>query len=191
VTPKGSNSDTNGVDRPLLGAVTLLAALTLGGLLYNRTSANAAGPAHASRLVAEVYALFNLVLLAIAAVLAIEMPRPRREERFRIKEPGSCRQGGRDLACWIRDISESGALLEGPSDLDPGDWIELEIGRLGALPARVVRRSGVDTAVAFGVLSKPSRQRLIDFIYSAGLSNRVAPPRFGSVLSGFFSHLFN
>jgi cellulose synthase (UDP-forming) len=191
VTPKGSNSDTNGVDRPLLGAVTVLAALTLGGLLFNRSSPNAGGPAHASRLVVELFALFNLILLAIAAVLAIEMPRPRREERFRIKEPGSCRKGRRDLACWIRDISESGALLEGPADFEPGDWIELKIGRIGALPARVVRRSGADTAVAFGVLSKPSRQRLIDYIYSAGLCNRVAPPRFGSVLSGFFRHLFS
>ncbi|MGE5755265.1 MAG: glycosyltransferase [Planctomycetaceae bacterium] len=191
VTPKGSNNDASGVDRPLLVTVTILAALTLGGLLFNRISPNAAGPAHASLIVAEVYALFNLVLLAIAAVLAIEIPSLRRGERFRIKEPGSCRKGSRDLACWIRNISESGALLEGPADLEPGDWIELKIGRIGALPARVVRRSGAGTAVEFGVFSKPLRQRLIDFIYSAGLCNRVAQPSFGSDLSGFFSHLFN
>jgi hypothetical protein len=179
------------VDRPLLGAVTILAALTLGGLLFNRISPDPAGPSHASLVVAEVYALYNLVLLAIAAALAIEIPRHRRGERFRVKEPGVCRRGRRDGPCWVRSISESGALLEGPTDLEPGDRIELRIGRIGALPARVVRRSGADTAVEFGVVSKPLRQRLINFIYSAGLCNRVAQPSFGSILSGFFSHLFH
>jgi len=191
VTPKGSNNDAREVDRPLLGAVTILAALTLGGLLFNRVAPDPAGPGHASLVVAEVYALYNLVLLAIAAVLAIEIPRRRRGERFRVQEPGVCRRGRRDGPCRVRSISESGARLEGPTDLEPGDWIELRIGRIGALPARVVRRSGADTAVEFGVVSKPLRQRLLNFIYSAGLCNRVAQPSFGSVLSGFFSHLFH
>jgi cellulose synthase (UDP-forming) len=191
VTPKGSNNDAGEVDRPVLGVVTILAALTLGGLLFNRISPDPAGPGHASLVVAEVYALYNLILLAIAAVLAIEVPRLRRGERFRVKEPGSCRRGRRDYPCWVRSISESGALLNGPTDLEPGDRIELRIGRIGALPARVVRRSGADTAVEFGVLSKPLRLRLIDFIYSAGLCNRVAQPSVGGVFSGFFSHLFN
>ena len=95
VTPKGINNDAGRVDRPVFGAVTILAALTLGGMLFNRLSPNAAGPVRAALVVAEVYALFNLVLLAIAAVLAIEIPNPRHGERFWIKEPGSCRKGPR------------------------------------------------------------------------------------------------
>jgi cellulose synthase (UDP-forming) len=191
VTPKGSNNDTSGVDRPLLGAVTLLAALTLGGLLFNRISPDPAGPAHASLVVAEVFGLYNLALLAIAAVLTVEVPRLRRGERFRIEEAGVCRTGRRELPCRVRSISESGALVEGPADLEPGDRIELKIGRIGALAARVVRRSEAGTAVEFDQVSKPQRRRLVAFIYGSGLCNRVAPPTLGGVLSSFFVHLFH
>ena len=191
VTPKGNNNEASGVDRTLLGVVMILAALNVGGLLFNRISPGDTGPARASLFVAEVYALYNLVLLAIAAILAIEVPRHRRGERFRLNEPGSCRVGGRDLPCWVRSISESGAMLQGDLGLERGEQIDLVVERIGALSARVVRRSQFGTAVEFGYFSKTQRRRLIDFIYSSGLSNRVAPPTVGGVVSGFFGHLFS
>jgi cellulose synthase (UDP-forming) len=190
VTPKGSNNDATFADRPVLVAVSILALLTLGGLCFNRMSGDPTGARHAALIVAEVYALYNLVLLAIGAVLAIEIPRLRRGERFRVKEAGAWRSGTRASRCSVRDISESGALLEGPTELESGDWIELSIDGIGTFPARVVRRFGKNTAVEFGTVSMPLRQGLIDFIYSGGLSNRVAQPRFLRVFSGFFNHLF-
>ena len=133
---------------------------------------------------------YNLVLLAIAAILAIEIPRPRQGERFRLKEVGACRRGTHTLTCVVRNISESGALLQGVLDFEPGDEFELEVRSIGTLPARVVRQSRRGAAVQFGCLSKKQRGRLVNFIYCSGLNNGVAPPTVRAVVSGFFGHLF-
>jgi len=190
VTPKGRNNAVSNGDTTVLGVVAVLAALTLGGLILNRISPNRSGGNHPFLIVAEVFALYNLVLLALVAVIAIEVPRPRRVERFPLKRPGSYRQGGRDFPCSIQDISEFGALLYHRSHLNPGKPIELDIAGLGVLPANAVRQVPAGTAVEFCRLSRLQRASLVEFIYSANLPNQVARVDVLYLIMMLFSHMF-
>ena len=89
VTPKGSNNAASSVDRYALFVVGLLAALTLVGMVVNWISPDWLEGGRAGLVVAEIYALFNLVILALAGAMALEVPRPRRGERFPVHHHGS------------------------------------------------------------------------------------------------------
>jgi cellulose synthase (UDP-forming) len=189
VTPKGSNNVASGGDRPALMFLALMAALTLGGMIANRISPMAFHVSHAARVAAEVYAMFNLVVLGLAAAMTVEVPRPRRGERFSIRQRGSYDIGGCASPCIILDISESGALLGGLRPVDVGEWLELEIQGIGILEARVVRHSGEDVGVEFASIAEYQRLRIIDYIYSSGLSNGVDRLDFTSLILSLFSFL--
>src|SRR5262249_12360436 len=81
VTAKGRDAAEGQGDRFVLAGLAILAALTLGGLAVNRLSPRGWATGE-SLVVAEVYALFNLVLLALAALMALEEPRLRQAQRF-------------------------------------------------------------------------------------------------------------
>jgi cellulose synthase (UDP-forming) len=189
VTPKGSNNAASGGDWSAWIVVTLLAALTLGGLISNRVSSGPVWGSNAARVAAEIYALFNLAVLGLAAAMALELPRPRRGERFPIQQPGSYCVGGFASPCVVLDISESGALVGGVNPLATGAWLELDIRGIGVLRTRVVRRIEENIAVEFTSIAEHQRLRIIDFIYSSGLSNGVDRLRITGVLLSLFSFL--
>jgi cellulose synthase (UDP-forming) len=172
VTPKGRGNAPGSGDPAVLGTLGLLAGLTVGGLIVNRTSPDLSA-AHDDILVAEVYALINLVVLALATLMAIEVPRSRSTERFPVQCPATYVGNGREWPCKLLDISESGARLAAEGRLEVGDALELAIPGLGPLPAHVVRATPVGAAVEFDTLTDTQRRALILFIYSAGLSNEV------------------
>jgi cellulose synthase (UDP-forming) len=90
VTPKGSNNSASSGDRFALVVIGILAALTLGGIVVSRMSRDEIPGGPSALFVGETYALINLIVLALAAAMALEMPRPRRGERFPVSQPGSC-----------------------------------------------------------------------------------------------------
>jgi cellulose synthase (UDP-forming) len=189
VTPKGSNNAASALDRTAFLSIAVLIAVTLGGLLANRITTGSNLGNRAAMATAEVYGLFNLVVLGLAAVMALELPRPRNGERFPVRLRASFQSQGRDLPCEILDISETGALLSGVSSLALGDSIELRIPGIGHLSAQVVRRRQVDTGVRFSSLSQLERVRVIDSIYSSGLSNGIEGIDFTRLISSLFSFL--
>ena len=128
----------------------------------------------AALVVAEIYALFNVVILCLAAAMALEVPRPRRGERFPVHRQGSYDLGDEEgeFACVLLDISETGALLGNVRPVYPGVSIDLEIPGIGTLPAQVVRCTESNVAVEFSGLAENQRLRIIDFIYSPAFPTR-------------------
>jgi cellulose synthase (UDP-forming) len=191
VTPKGNNNAECQRDRVALGTIAVLALLTIVGMIVNRIYPDEMPGGHAALLVAECYALVNLVILALAAAMALEVPRPRRNERFPILRPGAYRlaEQGRDSPCVLLDISETGALLGSLEPIEVGRLIELDIAGLGMLPARVVRRPEPNIAVEFCSIPEDERTRINEFIYSAGLCNEVNRLQISVVVSNLLSFL--
>lgn len=191
VTPKGSNVSASSVDRYALVTLGLLAALTLGGIVINRVHRDMLPGGETAQLIAELFALGNLVLLGLAAAMALETPRPRRGERFPLHKSGSYslpHQSG-DSPCVIQNISETGALLCGMEPVEPGTRLELGLPGIGPVPSRVVRRTERGVAVEFIDLSEEARWRIIDFIYSSGLCNEVKQVSLREVAATLFSFL--
>ena len=186
VTPKGSGITFRFGDPAVLVGAFVLILLTVGGLIKNRVAPSGAGHGAAVTIVAEAWALVNVVLLAVAALIALESPRPRKEERFPADEPAEYRLGGapRRYPCRVVDISVSGALLAGAGPAPVGMPLELDLPGVGALPARVVRGTAGGLGVCFEALPGPCRDALIHYIYSSGRSNAVETVRAGAVLRG-------
>jgi cellulose synthase (UDP-forming) len=198
VTPKGSGISFRFGDPTVLVASFLLILLTVGGVIKNRIApAASAVDSGAVMMVAEAWALVNVVLLAVAALIGLESPRPRKEERFPLDEPAEYRLEGLEdpegdgdpHPCRVVDISVSGALLAGlaGAGLAPvGTLLELTLPGLGALPARVVRVTETEggLGVCFEALPDPCRDALIRYIYSSGRNNAVETVRVGAVLRG-------
>ena len=112
VTPKGSNNAASSCDRYALFVVGLLAALTVVEWSSNWISPDRLEGGRAGLVVAELYALFNVIILALAAAMALEVPRPRRGERFPVHRHGSYDLGDEEgeLPCMLVDISETGGV---------------------------------------------------------------------------------
>jgi cellulose synthase/poly-beta-1,6-N-acetylglucosamine synthase-like glycosyltransferase len=191
VTPKGSNNTASSTDRYALIALGVLAALTLGGLVINRIDPDQIPGGQTSHLVAEIFAIVNLILLALAAAMALEMPRPRRGERFPVHRHGSYSVADEetDFQCVILNISENGALLGKMERLSPDSTLDLDIPGIGSIPAKVVRCTDSGVAVEFAEVAEELRWRIIDFIYSAGLCNQVRRLSLGDVISKLFAFL--
>jgi cellulose synthase (UDP-forming) len=202
VTPKGSGISFRFGDPTVLVASFLLILLTVGGVIKNRIAPSASAVDNgAVMMVAEAWALVNVVLLAVAALIGLESPRPRKEERFPLDEPAEFRLEGLEglegvpRPCRVVDISVSGALLAEVAEaglVPVGTLLELALPGMGALPARVVRvtetegRRGLGLGVCFEALPGQCRDALIRYIYSSGRNNAVETVHVGAVLRGLF-----
>jgi cellulose synthase (UDP-forming) len=173
VTPKGSSIKFDFGDMVVLALTVLLMLLTIGGLIKNRVAPTEVAEGGAVRFMAELWALANVFSLAVAALIALESPRPRREERFPADEPAAYLLGGSESSCWLVDLSVSGALLTGDVPGPAGTSLQVVLDGVGRLPARVVRGQHGWFAVQFENLSAEDRDRLIHTIYSAGRLNAV------------------
>ncbi len=128
--------------------------------------------------------VFNAIWTAVALVLyltsllvCVELPRPRKEERFPFEASARLKIGAREFAAHTRDLSCSGAgmtcahLGELPDDAHG----HVQIGRLGWMPCRVARRAGNPRDGDFvGVEfqhSDATRHALIRLLFSETPSN--------------------
>src|SRR5262249_27785496 len=171
VTPKGSGITFSFGDSLVLGAAVGLMALTVGGLVTNRLWPTDPGGDGAFRLVAEVWALVNVFLLAVGALIPPQMPRPRQEGRFPVAPPAAGGPGGAAAPCRVLDLSASGARLAGEGLPPVGAALALTIDGIGTLPARVARPTANGAAVCFEGLAGADSDRLIHALYGAGRTN--------------------
>jgi cellulose synthase (UDP-forming) len=173
VTPKGSSNTFDFGDMTVLGSCVLLMLLTIGGLIKNRVAPVEVSEGGAVRFIAELWAMANIFLLGVAALIALETPRPRREERFPADEPARYLLGDSEASCRLVNLSVSGALFACAGPVPVGTSLHVVLDSVGRLPARVVRAQGDQFAVQFEELSVEDRDRLIHTIYSAGRLNAV------------------
>ncbi|HEV3084862.1 MAG TPA: glycosyltransferase [Gemmataceae bacterium] len=184
VTPKGSSITFSFGDMMVLGSVIILMLLTLGGLIKNRLDPSDPTANSVFMLIAEAWALINLVVLAVTALIAIESARPRKEERFQIDKPAAYRVADAEFPCRICNLSISGAFLTEVHAMPPDGKLELLISGIGLLPGRVTRTQANSLALCFDDLSAQDRDRLIQYIYAAGRCNAVQRVKPWKVMHG-------
>ena len=174
VTPKGQSVTFGFGDMMVFTLSVVLMLLTVGGLIMSRLAPAESGDSAAFQFIAEGWALVNLAMLAVTALIAIESPRPRKEERFPEDRPAFYRTNGALHPCRVADISASGALLRTDSPAPAADSLVLVLDDVGALPARIVRATGNRLAVCFDGILPADRDRLIRSIFARGRFNAVS-----------------
>ena len=113
VAPRGSPSRNQvTVHWRLLAPFAMLAVATASGMAVNLSewSIARAGDAYSLNM---AWSLLNILLMAIVIACCVELPRPRKEERFTADEPAQVQadEGGWHSA-RLRDLSTRGARIE-------------------------------------------------------------------------------
>lgn len=73
----------------------------------------------------------------------------RRVERFETAQAGSVDVGGMQHSCTVRNLSNSGTLLSGDFDANPGEMVDIEVAWIGRITGRIAWREGSDFGIVF------------------------------------------
>jgi cellulose synthase (UDP-forming) len=174
VTAKGLSSDRFTVQWRIMWPLLLLGFLTLMGVLSNldQFSVHRAGTAYALNV---FWSLFNIFMLTAAAMVCIEPPKRRRDERFQSGESGVLQlANGTTCPCVVENISLGGAslLLSGStSALCAPSSVSVDDGRL-IIPVQIVRAYENVLAVNF-VCDTAQRHRLIEKLFTGRYNNNI------------------
>ncbi len=131
VTAKGLSSNDYVVQWSLVWSCALLAFLSLAGMAL-RIAPFSHLHGSSGYTLNVVWTLLDSAVLACAAMIGVEAPRRRYDERFTVNKAAAVRVGESRLACTLLDISLGGAKLcreGGWKQLAGSCWLELESGR--------------------------------------------------------------
>ena len=174
VTAKGLSSQGYTVQWGLVWSCALLALLSFAGMLLRIAPfSHLHGSAGYSLNV--VWTVLDGGVLTCAAIVGVEAPRRRRDERFATQQAVTVRmEGGQTLAATLVDISLGGAKLhraEGWRQLAGTCFVELESGR--SVQFTVVRRGAQDLAVSFDDTAAMRRAMILE-IFTGRYNNDVS-----------------
>ena len=174
VTAKGMSRDRVVVQWPLVRWYLLLAALTLGGVVWRIVEGPFEGTPPDIELMNLFWSLYNVVTLLLASLMCVELPRMRGEERFDTDEPARLRAEGASVPVRLRDISITGARLDVGSlpPLAAGAPVSVEIEGVGMVAATVIRQAGAELSVTFGT-DNPQTGSIIRKVFSGRYAQAV------------------
>ncbi|QPI72255.1 glycosyltransferase [Sphingobium sp. Cam5-1] len=186
VTPKGSDAGGNPWERTILFVALGLLALSFTGLMINVT------PEY--RVVSQVgllpmvtfWTIVNMFILLLVAMMCLEKPRVRGEERFALRQAVTILSAqGEMIRSDKGDISISGLGLElaEPAELSVGERLDVVLPDVGLLRG-FVRRSGRRLGIEFDFHSEEIRDRLIVALFTNEIRiNTVRPSAAAAALA--------
>ena len=173
VTPKGSDAGLSREDRfTILVALGLILA-TGSGLFLNVSFATRIVGAGELLPVVAFWSIFNMLVLLIVMTMAVPRPSFRGEERLAVDEPCRLRTQDKVIGGGIVNLSMSGILVVPDGDggtLAEGEWVGLDVGGVGLVPARVKRFATFQGRSAIGLATHlppgPKRDGLIRKLFT-------------------------
>ncbi len=175
VTPKGLSSERVTIHGRLMAPFVLLAALTLAGMAAN-LDPDADRRGDPGYMLAVVWSMIGIAMLAVTAMACVDQPRRRRDERFLSGERAIVLVPGMpNRNCIVQDISLGGARLHsqagwGSAPKDGQLW--LDDGEL-ILRFTTVRAGGSDLAIRFE-LSRSERAAMILKLFDVRYKSMVS-----------------
>jgi cellulose synthase (UDP-forming) len=153
VTAKGARRDQMVVQWDLLRVFLLMLLLTAGGIAWRTWQGPVDAASSASEAISLFWSIYNMFTVTVAALICVELPRRRLEERFATDETTFVTWDHGMALMRIRNISVIGCGLEPVAGPAPpaGSEIALTVPQVGAVSARIVSSSGTLTACAFAL----------------------------------------
>ncbi len=200
VTPKGLLGDRVTVDWQALRPILILLAINLVGVILAAIPGLQPGLPYAPRMVNLFWLVINFLILAVAVLTCIELPRRRSQERFPYLGRG--RAGlwvaGRRWPVRIRELSLSGCSLELEEyDADVERFLDrradIDLGDGDRLPAEILRDDASVHSVRLGArfegLTVPQQLSLIKAIYGEGNARLTYHPTTSTLLKEVLARL--
>jgi len=182
VTAKARSTDQVVIQWRVLAPFAAMALLTAGGMLANLGSWGI-GRGGAGYTLNIAWSLLNLVLLCTVVMACVELPRPRREERFTLDETAMLQLAdGTAMWCRLADIAVTGARIECDWPAEAGDRAELVLDAPPlVVPIEVIRCQDGVVAGRF-IADAWVRRELIARLYTGDYTNDVTQVQLGRTL---------
>ncbi|MCA3254823.1 MAG: glycosyltransferase, partial [Alphaproteobacteria bacterium] len=170
VTPKGNAAGT-GRETLVFAAANLLIAANLLGLLINVVPDWRVLDHGIHLAPIATWAAFNLLVLVLVAMMCLQKPVRRAEERFPLWDMAvvTPRAGGPSFTTVRGDISLSGLGIDTPESAPTfavGDAVVVRLPGVGQVPAHVAR-AGARLGLAFDFTSDVQRDALIVELFNS------------------------
>lgn len=178
VTPKGSNASGGGWESTILFSALALIALNVLGIAINLMPEYRVVSQHGLLPVVSFWVAVNILLLLLVAMMCLEKPRIRGEERFPLNKAVTLLgEHGAMAICDRGDISISGIGLQLPEALDigVGDRVQVVVPDVGILRG-FVRRAGRRIGIGFDFHSEELRDRLIVALFTDRIEANARRP---------------
>jgi cellulose synthase (UDP-forming) len=146
VTAKGGDRSRVMVQWSIMRPFVVLLVLTLGAILYETQGPYSPTPESGEILL--FWAYYNALLLAVAIIACVELPRPR-DQRFSSNEVGYLQSGQVCTPCQLIDLALSGATIAGRAPAEVDADLLLELDDVGLVPAQVTRQGETSFEVQF------------------------------------------
>lgn len=139
VTAKGATRDRTVVQWGLAGAFLTLAGLTIGGVLLRVVTGPIADTPADVETMTLFWSIYNVLMLCVSAMMCVEAPRYRKEERFVLDEPANTTVNGKQIAARLDNLALNGCRLifAAAPALQIGDEIEVWVPSVGAITMQV------------------------------------------------------
>lgn len=181
VTAKGGDRSRKYVQWSLLWKIAAVWLVTFTGVVIGSLRFSHVDSDLTAAAVNYLWSWYNLIVLSIAALVAIEQPRRRTEERFESGEEAVIQFGQEEVRCLVSDLSVGGASLDCTSRFPTGTKLGLVLANAGQIMARVVRSTSRQAAIEF-VHSDLTRDAIIRKLFASGHRNQ--PDQCSSMRSG-------
>ncbi len=172
VTAKGGDRSKVVIHWQLLWKLIVLFLLSLTGITINLIPEYAVIDNHDLFLANLFWSFFNIIIILIAALIAIDLPRQRNQERFAVHEPSKMiLDGDRGMLCLIKDLSLSGARVQLDNKPLLSESVQLDVPGVGRLSCKINRHINTqEVAIQFSDLTF-NRDAMIRKLYTQGYSN--------------------
>ncbi len=192
VTSKGLQTDRVQINWTVMLEAGALFVLTAFAILAFRSSLiEGRLPDGGDPTLYTFWSCWNLLILSLVMLLAVERPRQRREERFDLNEPANLYWKGQRHSTWLLDMSVSGARI----DLAPALAIQLrdaevviDINEIGPVKALVTSAGGGLLHLKFD--APEARDAIITKLYTGTYESVAQQASIGTALSGMFKRAF-
>lgn len=192
VTGKGLLSTSIQVNWPVfLEAGTLFVLTAVAVLAFHSHLIDGLLPDGGDPTLYVFWSCWNLLILSLVMLLAIERPRMRREERFLIDETVRINWRGGSLTANLADMSVSGARLI----MDPNqatklrdEAVTLETSDCPALSAQVTDAGGKHVHLRFD--SEVQRASIVTKLYTGPYDSVARRANIATALKGVFRNAF-
>lgn len=178
VTPKGSDASGAQWESTILLAAIALVTTSFSGLMINLAPDYRIVSQDGLLPLVAFWTALNVFMLLLVAMMCLEKPRMRAEERFTLKQSVTLLGPDGQMASSMRgDISMSGIGLElaDPMDLKRGDRVQIVVPNVGILRG-FVQRAGRRIGIAFDFHSEDVRDRLVVALFSNGVDVNAHRP---------------
>ena len=192
VTSKGLQTDRVQINwTVMLEAGTLFVVTAFAVVAFRTSLVDGRLPDGGDPTLYTFWSCWNLLILSLVMLLAVERPRQRREERFDLNEPANMYWKGQRYSTWLLDMSVSGARI----DLPPALAVQLrdaevtiDISEIGPVKAHVTSAGGGLLHLRFDAAD--ARDAIITKLYTGSYDSVAHQANIGTALGGMFKRAF-